>query len=725
MQLLSDSENRDFARFLDSFSGHSAPSPHPHPPPTSAMPPVQAHHGPYHPAAAPAPAAPPGPAVGASTRRSLNGHGGAASGAWDLGGWGTAGREGGWDRAMQQQSQGQGQGRAGTPLAQRPHGYGPPTTLAMPSAAASHAAATEAPTAQYGGNGYPAPPSSLSFVGAAVTTQPGSGYGSHPPLPHYHQHSQQQHPALSPRSVDAHKRARMAQHARDLEEWMARASTTTSSAAPAAPAPAPASASPVGRQPRVYEVPPPPPPPRGLAMLDDDDEDDDGEEDAAGEDEDDYDESDAGAARASDDEDYEPHPKRIRSDAAPAGAAGAAGAAGGAGARGRGARGGRAARGRGRGRATTTTTAGAARGKGAAAPPPSSSAGDPLLLMLEEAERRAASSAAPDANGASSVPASTSRDAPVAPEPSGSKRKPAAAAAAAPKKRRAAAVKAEYTPDASLDGEAADAGLSSAELNPAPANTPAHVPLLPPRPRPRATASSTSRARDSSTPGGMDGGGGAVSASPPLGANGKPALLTAEQKKANHIASEQKRRAAIRAGYDGLCEVVPALKAAVDEFEERVRKVALASGAASAQAQAIAQAASAGGPVPRRKGGRGRDGESTTGALMGGIHVGGEKIDGRAGPKSEAVVLSKTVEHLRLLLSTRADLLDRLGSAHTRAAAHGVSLAPPAEQPYGSEWTEKWDDAMRDELLGAAAGANGDAADVKDEEVADAAWQDA
>ncbi|GJN92693.1 hypothetical protein Rhopal_005728-T1 [Rhodotorula paludigena] len=720
MQLLSDSENRDFARFLDSFSGHSAPSPHPHPPSTSAMPPVQAHHGPYHPAAAPAPAAPPGPAVGASTRRSLNGHGGAASGAWDLGGWGTTGREGGWDRAAQQQGQGQGQGRAGTPLAQRPHGYGPPTTLAMPSAAASSssagvAGAQSAP--QYGGNGYPAPPSSLSFGGAAVTPQPGSGYGSHPPLPHYHQlpPQQQQHPSLSPRSADAHKRARMAQHARDLEEWMARASTTTSSAGPSAPASAPASTSPVGRQPRVYEVQPPPPPPRGLAMLDDDEDDGDGDEDAAGEDDDDYDEPDAGAARASDDEDYEPHPKRSRSDAAPAGAAGGAGTAAGAGARGRGARGGRAARGRGRGRATTTT---AARGKGAAAPPPSGSSGDPLLLMLEEAERRAASSAAPDANGASSVPASTSRDAPAAPEPSGSKRKPAAAAAAAPKKRRAAAVKAEYTPDASLDGESADLGLSSAELNPAPANTPAHVPLLPPRPRPRTTASSTSRARDSSTPSGVGGGG-----SPPLGANGKPALLTAEQKKANHIASEQKRRAAIRAGYDGLCEVVPALKAAVDEFEERVRKVALASGAASAQAQAIAQAASAGGPVPRRKGGRGRDGESTTGALMGGIHVGGEKIDGRAGPKSEAVVLSKTVEHLRLLLSTRADLLDRLGSAHALASSHGVSLAPPADQPYGSEWTEKWDDTMRDELLGAATGANGDAADVKDEEVGDAAWK--
>lgn len=36
-------------------------------------------------------------------------------------------------------------------------------------------------------------------------------------------------------------------------------------------------------------------------------------------------------------------------------------------------------------------------------------------------------------------------------------------------------------------------------------------------------------------------------------------LLTAEEKKANHIASEQKRRQAIREGFDRLTEVVPGL----------------------------------------------------------------------------------------------------------------------------------------------------------------------
>ncbi|KAI1479308.1 hypothetical protein K445DRAFT_316056 [Daldinia sp. EC12] len=36
--------------------------------------------------------------------------------------------------------------------------------------------------------------------------------------------------------------------------------------------------------------------------------------------------------------------------------------------------------------------------------------------------------------------------------------------------------------------------------------------------------------------------------------------LTEEEKKQNHIASEQKRREAIRAGFDRLCELVPGLQ---------------------------------------------------------------------------------------------------------------------------------------------------------------------
>ncbi|OTA98704.1 hypothetical protein M426DRAFT_325772 [Hypoxylon sp. CI-4A] len=55
------------------------------------------------------------------------------------------------------------------------------------------------------------------------------------------------------------------------------------------------------------------------------------------------------------------------------------------------------------------------------------------------------------------------------------------------------------------------------------------------------------------------------SRSPQDGENGqglqddKP-RLTNEEKKQNHIASEQKRREAIRAGFDRLCELVPGLQ---------------------------------------------------------------------------------------------------------------------------------------------------------------------
>ncbi|KAI1432583.1 hypothetical protein GGR50DRAFT_673718 [Xylaria sp. CBS 124048] len=44
-----------------------------------------------------------------------------------------------------------------------------------------------------------------------------------------------------------------------------------------------------------------------------------------------------------------------------------------------------------------------------------------------------------------------------------------------------------------------------------------------------------------------------------LGPDEKP-RLTEEEKKQNHIASEQKRREAIRAGFDRLCNLVPGLE---------------------------------------------------------------------------------------------------------------------------------------------------------------------
>ena len=89
----------------------------------------------------------------------------------------------------------------------------------------------------------------------------------------------------------------------------------------------------------------------------------------------------------------------------------------------------------------------------------------------------------------------------------------------------------------------------------------------------------------------------------------KPALLSASQKKANHIQSEQKRRANIRRGYEALCETVPALREAIRAEEEA------SSGLGS-------------GGKKRRT--RGRVGDD------------GERIDGRAGPRSENIVLAKS-----------------------------------------------------------------------------------
>ncbi|KAG8936099.1 hypothetical protein FRC02_004725 [Tulasnella sp. 418] len=89
--------------------------------------------------------------------------------------------------------------------------------------------------------------------------------------------------------------------------------------------------------------------------------------------------------------------------------------------------------------------------------------------------------------------------------------------------------------------------------------------------------------------------------------NNRPTLLTVDQKKQNHIHSEQKRRANIRKGYEALCEVIPALRDAI-----RAEEAACAA-------------------TPGKKRGRGR--------LLG---EDGEKMDGRAGPRSESVVLQKS-----------------------------------------------------------------------------------
>ncbi|KAM0790016.1 hypothetical protein ACM66B_005345 [Microbotryomycetes sp. NB124-2] len=203
--------------------------------------------------------------------------------------------------------------------------------------------------------------------------------------------------------------------------------------------------------------------------------------------------------------------------------------------------------------------------------------------------------------------------------------------------------------------------------NPPPFATPSNIPPSnyrpPPKPktRPTPTQPASSSVAASKKDKSKDG-----------AAADKPALLTTEQKKANHIASEQKRRAAIRQGYESLCVVVPTLRAAVEEFEERVKR--------------LNGTGSGGGSSTRGKKRKG-SGLGAAGPLSGGIEIGGEKIDGRAGPKSEAVVLVKTVDYLREVLATRQQRLERLSQLYQLAADNGIPASPGRRL-----WDEVWDE---------------------------------
>ncbi|KAG6830876.1 hypothetical protein H0H92_014241 [Tricholoma furcatifolium] len=172
----------------------------------------------------------------------------------------------------------------------------------------------------------------------------------------------------------------------------------------------------------------------------------------------------------------------------------------------------------------------------------------------------------------------------------------------------------------------------------------------------------------------------------------KPPLLTASQKKANHIQSEQKRRANIRRGYEALCECVPALREAIREEEEAL---ALAnadhsnshpnsnsnsnSNSSSSQPQAQTQ--------KRRS------------KLALKPKPGEEKPDGRAGPRSENVVLSKTIDYINELQDERSALLARLHRARSALPPGHPALVPPISRIGGGEdddadgvppWEREW-----------------------------------
>ncbi|KAJ7067126.1 hypothetical protein C8F01DRAFT_1120372 [Mycena amicta] len=147
-----------------------------------------------------------------------------------------------------------------------------------------------------------------------------------------------------------------------------------------------------------------------------------------------------------------------------------------------------------------------------------------------------------------------------------------------------------------------------------------------------------------------------VPAPPPA----KPALLSASQKKANHIQSEQKRRANIRRGYEALGEAVPALRDAIRDEEA---------------AQAARHNHATEGTKSKRSKGRGKGGDDV------------EKTDGRAGPRSENVVLSKTIDYLNELLVDREALRARLDRARAALPPGHPALIPETRDPL---WEREW-----------------------------------
>ncbi|KAL5486165.1 hypothetical protein ACEPAI_7209 [Sanghuangporus weigelae] len=146
--------------------------------------------------------------------------------------------------------------------------------------------------------------------------------------------------------------------------------------------------------------------------------------------------------------------------------------------------------------------------------------------------------------------------------------------------------------------------------------------------------------------------------------NAKPILLSTSQKKANHIQSEQKRRANIRRGYEALCETVPALREAI-----------------AAEERELADSAGDSENVLRwkpKKKNRGKRAMSES----------GEKIDGRAGPRSENVVLQKTIDYIHELLEDRKALLDRLSRARSKLSPEHPALVPLQDVClWEREWT--------------------------------------
>ncbi|KAA1066300.1 hypothetical protein PGT21_028008 [Puccinia graminis f. sp. tritici] len=154
----------------------------------------------------------------------------------------------------------------------------------------------------------------------------------------------------------------------------------------------------------------------------------------------------------------------------------------------------------------------------------------------------------------------------------------------------------------------------------------------------------------------------------------KPGLLSQEQKRANHIASEQKRRAAIRQGYSRLCLIVPALRAPIGAGGMVAGTSTFAEtgeGQGSHEQSVVSRRSEEDSPAEDDP--HPAEDSSNSGTFKRKRNSKPLEVS-RSGARSEAVVLAKTVEYLRELELERRQFLEKLKRLKSIARAQGIPL---------------------------------------------------
>lgn len=158
----------------------------------------------------------------------------------------------------------------------------------------------------------------------------------------------------------------------------------------------------------------------------------------------------------------------------------------------------------------------------------------------------------------------------------------------------------------------------------------------------------------------------------------KPGLLTQEQKRANHIASEQKRRAAIRLGYTRLCSIVPSLRASSVESPLTATPTRSEDGHRQLNQptdhdQSDPNTTDTTTPNPSISH-HPLDSKRKRNAPHSSIKRPDAQRPAIAANRSEAVVLAKTVEYLRELEFERRSLIERLKSLRSISTSQGIRI---------------------------------------------------